>query len=189
MTSLSFLFRPTYQSVPSGTPVPPRRTISRVFPCDAALDRYYTGQGYDFFHPSGQYSKRIPGGRVLQRRIIRAYVARHGSVCRLTIVMGSRGRLTSVELPDACARPGATGRDGAAGRRRYAAPSWPASNDHKPRPGRRSNWKICGIWDIREAQAAPLRERSDHVHWRAAQPTSRTLLPRSPRSVREIARV
>jgi hypothetical protein len=71
--------------------------------------------------------------------------------------MGSRARLTRVELPDACARPGATGRDGAAVRRRFSALSWPASNDHKPRPGRRSNWKTCRIWDIREAQAAPLR--------------------------------
>jgi hypothetical protein len=33
--------------------MPRRRTISGFVRCDGVLDGYYTGQGYDFFHPSG----------------------------------------------------------------------------------------------------------------------------------------
>jgi len=94
-----------------------------------------------------------------------------------------------VELPDACARADATGQDVAAVRRRDADGGSRASNDHRLRPGTRSNSKICRIWDIRAAQAAPLRERSNHVDWLASEPTCRTLLLRSAGSAREIARV
>ena len=159
--------------------------------CDAALDGQYTGQGYDFFRSSGAIFENESLCARSAKRNCQSYVARYGSVWRSTYANERRKEATvrAVLADLLCDGEAVTGRDGAAGRRRSVAPSWLASNDHKPRPGRRSNSKTCRIWDIREVPAEPLREHSDHVHWRAAQPTSRTPLPRSARSVREIARV
>jgi hypothetical protein len=169
----------------------PRRTTSRIFPVRCSIGRLICRARLRLLRPEWAIFETNSVGRVLQRRIIRAYVARYGSVWRSTYANERRKEATvrAVLADLLCDGEAVIGRDGAAGRRRSVAPSWLASSDHKPRPGRRSNSKTCRIWDIREVPAEPLREHSDHVHWRAAQPTSRTPLPRSARSVREIARV